>query len=160
MGAEAIRLAHSGEGVSQAPAVGVVGASARAAVMSLARAGYAAWTVDLFADRDLKRIAPCVRCPLAEFPEAIPELADRFPPGPVLYTGGLENYPDVVAELAMRRPLWGNGPDVLRRVDMLGADYEMSDGIWTCGKDGQSVPVNVGTPTVRIASITVGGTQA
>jgi len=56
--------------------------------------------------------------------------------------------------------LIGNGPDVLRKVDMLGADYELSDGIWTCGKDGQSVPVNVGTPTVRIASIRVGGTQA
>jgi TldD protein len=56
--------------------------------------------------------------------------------------------------------LIGNGPDVLRKVDMLGSDYELSDGIWTCGKDGQSVPVNVGTPTVRIGSITVGGTQA
>ena len=56
--------------------------------------------------------------------------------------------------------LIGKGPDVLRRVDMLGADYQLSDGIWTCGKDGQSVPVNVGTPTVRIASITVGGTEA
>jgi TldD protein len=56
--------------------------------------------------------------------------------------------------------LIGNGPDVLRHVDMLGADFELSDGIWTCGKDGQSVPVNVGTPTVRIAAITVGGTQA
>ena len=56
--------------------------------------------------------------------------------------------------------LIGNGPDVLRRVSMLGDDVELSDGIWTCGKDGQAVPVNVGTPTVRIASITVGGTQA
>jgi TldD protein len=56
--------------------------------------------------------------------------------------------------------LIGNGPDVLRRVDMLGSDFQLSDGIWTCGKDGQSVPVNVGTPTVRLASITVGGTQA
>jgi TldD protein len=56
--------------------------------------------------------------------------------------------------------LIGNGPDVLRRVDMLGSDFELSDGIWTCGKDGQSVPVNVGTPTVRISSITVGGTKA
>jgi TldD protein len=56
--------------------------------------------------------------------------------------------------------LIGNGPDVLRKVDMLGRDFELSDGIWTCGKDGQSVPVNVGTPTVRISSITVGGTQA
>ena len=56
--------------------------------------------------------------------------------------------------------LIGNGPDVLRRVDMLGSDFQLSDGIWTCGKDGQSVPVNVGTPTVRISAITVGGTQA
>ena len=55
--------------------------------------------------------------------------------------------------------LIGNGPEVLRRVDMLGSDYEMSDGIWTCGKSGQSLPVNVGTPTVRISAITVGGTK-
>ena len=55
--------------------------------------------------------------------------------------------------------LIGNGPETLRDVVMLGHDVEVSDGIWTCGKDGQSVPVNVGTPTVRIASITVGGTQ-
>ncbi|CAN5128358.1 metalloprotease TldD [soil metagenome] len=55
--------------------------------------------------------------------------------------------------------LIGNGPEVLRKVDMLGNDYQLSDGIWTCGKDGQSVPVNVGTPTVRISAITVGGSQ-
>ena len=56
--------------------------------------------------------------------------------------------------------LIGNGPEILRRVDMLGADFQLSDGVWTCGKEGQSLPVNVGTPTVRIGSITVGGTQA
>jgi TldD protein len=56
--------------------------------------------------------------------------------------------------------LIGNGPDVLRRVCMLGHDFQLSDGIWTCGKDGQSVPVGVGTPTVKIAAITVGGTRA
>lgn len=55
--------------------------------------------------------------------------------------------------------LIGNGPDVLRRVTMLGNDVELSDGIWTCGKDGQSVPVGVGCPTVKIDSITVGGTR-
>ena len=55
--------------------------------------------------------------------------------------------------------LIGNGPEVLRRVSMLGDDLEYSDGIWTCGKDGQSVPVGVGTPTVKISSITVGGTE-
>jgi TldD protein len=55
--------------------------------------------------------------------------------------------------------LIGNGPDVLRRVTMLGDDVEVSDGIWTCGKDGQSVPVGVGCPTVKIDAITVGGTK-
>src|SRR6201987_1581927 len=56
--------------------------------------------------------------------------------------------------------LIGNGPDVLTKVTMLGKDFQLSDGIWTCGKDGQSVPVGVGTPTVKIAAITVGGTKA
>ena len=55
--------------------------------------------------------------------------------------------------------LIGNGPDVLRKVSMLGNDVEISDGIWTCGKDGQSVPVGVGCPTVKISAITVGGTK-
>lgn len=55
--------------------------------------------------------------------------------------------------------LIGNGPEVLRRVSMLGHDVEISDGVWTCGKDGQSVPVGVGCPTIKIDAITVGGTQ-
>ncbi len=55
--------------------------------------------------------------------------------------------------------LIGNGPDAMRRVVMLGHDMAISDGIWTCGKDGQSVPVGVGCPTIKISSMTVGGTQ-
>lgn len=55
--------------------------------------------------------------------------------------------------------LIGNGPDVLRKVDMVGSDFELSPGTWTCGKDGQSVPVGIGTPTVKISEITVGGTR-
>jgi TldD protein len=55
--------------------------------------------------------------------------------------------------------LIGNGPEVLRRVTMLGHDVATSDGIWTCGKDGQSVPVGVGCPTIKIDLITVGGTR-
>jgi TldD protein len=55
--------------------------------------------------------------------------------------------------------LIGNGPDVLRKVTMLGSDFKLSDGTWTCGKDGQSVPVGIGTPTVKISEITVGGTR-
>jgi TldD protein len=55
--------------------------------------------------------------------------------------------------------LIGNGPDAMRKVVMLGNDVEVSDGIWTCGKDGQSVPVGVGCPTIKISAITVGGTK-
>ncbi len=55
--------------------------------------------------------------------------------------------------------LIGNGPEVLTRVSMVGHDFKLSDGMWTCGKDGQSVPVGVGTPTVKIDQITVGGTS-
>jgi TldD protein len=55
--------------------------------------------------------------------------------------------------------LIGNGPDVLRKVTMLGHDFALSEGTWTCGKDGQSVPVGIGTPTMKIAEITVGGTK-
>ncbi len=55
--------------------------------------------------------------------------------------------------------LIGNGPDAMRKVTMLGNDVQVSDGIWTCGKDGQSVPVGVGCPTIKISGITVGGTK-
>ncbi len=51
----------------------------------------------------------------------------------------------------------GNGPEVLERTDMVGNDFEFDDGGWTCGKDGQSVPVSLGMPTVRVSEITVGG---
>ena len=54
--------------------------------------------------------------------------------------------------------LIGNGPDVLRKVTAVGSDFKLSDGRWTCGKDGQSVPVGVGIPTVLISGMTVGGT--
>ncbi|MDD9936780.1 MAG: metallopeptidase TldD-related protein [Myxococcales bacterium] len=55
--------------------------------------------------------------------------------------------------------LIGNGPEVMCRVTMLGNDLGISDGIWTCGKNGQSVPVGVGCPTIKISAVTVGGTQ-
>ena len=56
--------------------------------------------------------------------------------------------------------LIGNGPDVLTRVSMVGNDMALDSGIGTCGKDGQSVPVGVGQPTLRIDDLTVGGTGA
>ena len=54
--------------------------------------------------------------------------------------------------------LIGNGPDVLLRVSMVGNDLKLDDGIGVCGKEGQSVPVGVGQPTLRIDGLTVGGT--
>ena len=55
--------------------------------------------------------------------------------------------------------LIGNGPDVLTRVSMVGNDLALDSGIGTCGKDGQSVPVGVGQPTMRIDGLTVGGVE-
>ncbi|MEK7716169.1 MAG: metallopeptidase TldD-related protein, partial [Pseudomonadota bacterium] len=55
--------------------------------------------------------------------------------------------------------LIGNGPDVLTRVSMVGNDLQLDPGVGTCGKEGQSVPVGVGQPTLKIDSLTVGGTQ-
>jgi TldD protein len=55
--------------------------------------------------------------------------------------------------------LIGNGPDVLTRVSMVGKDLQLDDGIGTCGKEGQSVPVGVGQPTLKVDELTVGGTN-
>jgi TldD protein len=56
--------------------------------------------------------------------------------------------------------LIGNGPDALTRVSMIGNDMALDTGVGTCGKEGQSVPVGVGQPTLRIDGLTVGGTQS
>ena len=55
--------------------------------------------------------------------------------------------------------LIGNGPDVLTKVSMVGTDLALDSGVGTCGKDGQSVPVGVGQPTLKIDGLTVGGTS-
>jgi TldD protein len=54
--------------------------------------------------------------------------------------------------------LIGNGPDALTRVTLIGNDMRLDSGVGVCGKDGQSVPVGVGQPTLRIEGLTVGGT--
>ena len=56
--------------------------------------------------------------------------------------------------------LIGNGPDAMRKIEMLGNDLALDRGVGTCGKSGQSVPVGVGQPTLKMGGITVGGTQA
>jgi TldD protein len=56
--------------------------------------------------------------------------------------------------------LIGSGAEVLTRVSMVGSDLKLDPGVGVCGKDGQSVPVGVGQPTLKIDTLTVGGTQA
>ena len=56
--------------------------------------------------------------------------------------------------------LIGSGPEVLMRVSMVGTDLKLDEGVGTCGKEGQSVPVGVGQPTLKIDAMTVGGTAA
>lgn len=91
----------------------ILGASGRAAAASARRAGLTPFVVDLFADRDtLELCGHVVRCPPAEYPAGLFDRARRMPPMPWLYTGGLENYPELVGELAAERELWGN--DALR----------------------------------------------
>jgi TldD protein len=55
--------------------------------------------------------------------------------------------------------LIGDGPTVLREVTMVGNDLKLDHGVGICGKEGQSVPVSVGLPTIKIREITVGGTE-
>src|SRR6185503_9141948 len=54
--------------------------------------------------------------------------------------------------------LIGNGPDVMNRIAMIGNDMSLDTGVGVCGKEGQSVPVGVGQPTLRLDDVTVGGT--
>lgn len=115
--------------MTESQALLIVGASARSAAMSALRAGMAPWCVDLFADADLAR-----RCPVVAVPDLAtglsPAVSDA-PPGPWMYTGGLENHAQLVAELAAARPLWGNGAEVLRRVrdPLLVAESLQRDGL-------------------------------
>jgi TldD protein len=55
--------------------------------------------------------------------------------------------------------LIGDGPEVLKHVSMVGNDLQLDEGIGVCGKDGQSVPVGVGIPTIKVDRLTVGGTR-
>ncbi|MGL6076582.1 MAG: ATP-grasp domain-containing protein [Fimbriiglobus sp.] len=87
----------------------VIGASVRAAMQSARRAGYTPYGVDLFADRDARRIAAEMRTiPLAEYPQGFIEAVKAFPRMPWFYTGGLENHPTLIEEIAKTHTIAGN----------------------------------------------------
>jgi predicted ATP-grasp superfamily ATP-dependent carboligase len=92
----------------------IVGASARAAAASALRAGFSPWCADLFADADLAAACPVCRLEPRHYPRGLIAALKDAPPGPWLYTGALENHPDLVARVA--RPLLGNPAETLRRV--------------------------------------------
>ena len=95
--------------------VQIVGASARAAAGSAARAGFAVRACDLYADRDLQ-LAASSACRCAPYPEAVPTFLAEQPDTPWLYTGALENAPKIVDEGATRAPCWGVTGAALRRI--------------------------------------------
>jgi predicted ATP-grasp superfamily ATP-dependent carboligase len=94
----------------------ILGASARAAAFSALRAGMQPWCADLFGDADLRSRCAVQVVARKEYPEGFLRLIGTAPPGPWMYTGGLENRRALVRRLGARRPLWGNDADVLRAV--------------------------------------------
>lgn len=92
----------------------IVGASVRAAAQSAVRAGYRVRAADLFADVDLRRIAETRR--VDQYPQGLGDVLVDTATRPWMYTGALENYPQLIADWQQQQPLWGNGPQVLARV--------------------------------------------
>jgi predicted ATP-grasp superfamily ATP-dependent carboligase len=96
------------------PPLLIVGASSRAAAFSALAAGFEPLCVDLFADVDLHE--RCRVLSADHYPDDLPALAKQFPAAPWMYTGALENHPQIIEEISQRRPLWGNAPKVLSAV--------------------------------------------
>jgi len=92
----------------------IVGASTRSAAASAVRAGFQPLAADLFADADLRRIATSTR--ISPYPEGFVDWMRMVEPPAWMYTGALENYPELVDQMAWIAPLWGNPGDVLARV--------------------------------------------
>jgi predicted ATP-grasp superfamily ATP-dependent carboligase len=92
----------------------IIGASVRAAAFSALRAGYEVTAADLFADVDLKRACSTTR--ISDYPEGFSVWLARTDCDAWLYTGALENYPDLLDRLASIKPLLGNAGDIARRV--------------------------------------------
>jgi len=100
----------------------VAGASVRAFAASAARAGWRVYAADLFGDHDLRNVAREVVA-ISPYPAGLLKTIDGWPAAPLVYTGALENHPDLLAAVASRRPLAGCSAERVRRVrdpDLLG----------------------------------------
>lgn len=124
----------------------VVGASTRAAAFSALRAGLQPWCIDLFADVDLQACCPVRRLPINRYPRGLVDAIAEAPNAPWIYTGGLENHPRIIERMARLRPLWGNGPDVLRIARSPSAVSEIARGA------GFRYPEHRSRPPLKAAS--------
>ena len=106
----------------------ILGASGRAAAMSARMAGYTPFCADMFADADLQEIATAIR--VDRYPNDLRSAQRLFPPGEWIYTGGLENYPKLVEQIARERPLIGNNRSVLQQVRN---PFELTSVLSRCG---------------------------
>ncbi|RUL81920.1 ATP-grasp domain-containing protein [Tautonia sociabilis] len=94
----------------------IVGASVRAAAGSALRAGFGPVGVDLFSDEDLRAMARSRRVEPGSYPGGLVRLAEAEPAGPWMYTGALENHPELIDRISAGRPLWGNDGATTRTV--------------------------------------------
>ncbi|MCC7086195.1 MAG: ATP-grasp domain-containing protein [Pirellulales bacterium] len=92
----------------------IVGASTRAASQSAIRAGFVPWQADCFGDVDLAACGSVRR--IEPYPWGLLEIVREAPEAPWMYTGALENYPELIEQLASQRPLWGNSSAAVRQV--------------------------------------------
>jgi predicted ATP-grasp superfamily ATP-dependent carboligase len=91
----------------------IFGASVRAAAFSALRAGLCPWCADLFADEDFRSRCSTYRIPSHSYPDGFEFISQNAPPGPWMYTGGIENHSSLVKRISKFRALWGNNSDAL-----------------------------------------------
>src|ERR1700730_13118688 len=90
------------------PDIIIFGASVRAAAFSALRAGLRPWCADLFQDEDLQACCSTQQVSTVGYPKDFEAIAKLGPPGPWMYTGGLENHPTLIERISDKRFLWGN----------------------------------------------------
>src|SRR6187401_3236819 len=110
------------------PPLAIVGASTRSAAASAVRAGFQPLAADLFGDADLQRIATTTR--IRPYPEGLLDWMRAVEPPAWMYTGALENHPELIDQMAWIAPLLGNPGDVLARVR---SPWELADVLGRAG---------------------------
>jgi predicted ATP-grasp superfamily ATP-dependent carboligase len=109
----------------------IAGASARAAAFSALRAGLRPRCADLFADADLRAVCPVSRISFNDYPAAVPEISEQFPPGPWMYGGAIENHLNVIRTVSQKRVLWGCSPESVALARAPDCLHRLEMGMWS-----------------------------